>query len=67
MKTNLELINCWPTRKMLMADENKISKTKKILNLNSLDRTNRITESFILALNNLSAKQHSKLRTLLKN
>lgn len=67
MKTNLELINCWPTRKMLMADENKISKTKKILNLNSLDRTNRITESFILALNNLSAKQHTKLRTLLKN
>lgn len=66
MKTNLELINCWPTRKMLMADENKISKTKKILNLNSLDRTNRITESFILALNNLSAKQHTKLRTLLK-
>lgn len=67
MKTNLELINCWPTRKMLMADENKISKTKKILNLNSLDRTNKVTESFILALNNLSAKQHSKLRTLLKN
>lgn len=67
MKTNLELINCWPTRKMLMADENKISKAKKILNLNSLDRTNRITESFILALNNLSAKQHTKLRTLLKN
>ena len=67
MKTNLELINCWPTRKMLMADENKISKAKKILELDSLDRTNRITESFILALNNLSAKQHSKLRTLLKN
>lgn len=52
---------------MLMADENKISKAKKILNLNSLDRTNRVTESFILALNNLSSKQHSKLRTLLKN
>ena len=67
MKTNLELINCWPTRKMLMADENKISKTKKILNLNSLDRTNRVTESFILALNRLSKKQHTKLRTLLKN
>ena len=66
MKTNLELINCYPTRKMLMADEDKILKTKKILNLNSLDRTNRITESFILALNNLSAKQHTKLRTLLK-
>ena len=67
MKTNLELINCHYTRKMLMADENKISKTKKLLNLNSLDRTNRITESFILALNNLSAKQHTKLRELLKS
>lgn len=66
MKTNLELITCWPTRKMLKADENKISKAKKILNLNSLDRTNRITESFILALNNLSSKQHTKLRELLK-
>ena len=52
---------------MLMADEDKISKVKKILDLNSLDRTNRVTESFILALNRLSKKQHTKLRTLLKN
>ena len=66
MKTNLELINCYPTRKMLMADEDKILKTKKILDLNSLDRTNKVTESFILALNRLSKKQHTKLRTLLK-
>lgn len=67
MKTNLELINCYPTRKMLMADEDKILKTKKILDLNSLDRTNRVTESFILALNRLSKKQHTKLRELLKS
>lgn len=67
MKTNLDLINCHYTRKMLMADEDKILKTKKILDLNSLDRTNRVTESFILALNRLSKKQHTKLRTLLKN
>ena len=66
MKTNLELINCHYTRKMLKADESKISKVKKILDLNSLDRTNRVTESFILALNRLSKKQHSKLRELLK-
>lgn len=67
MKTNLDLIICYPTRKMLMADEDKILKTKKLLNLNSLDRTNRVTESFILALNRLSKKQHTKLRELLKN
>ena len=67
MKTNLELINCYPTRKMLMADEDKILKTKKILDLNSIDRTNRVTESFILALNRLSKKQHTKLRELLKS
>ena len=67
MKTNLDLINCFPTRKMLKADENKILKTKKILDLNSLDRTNRVTESFILALNRLSKKQHTKLRELLKS
>lgn len=66
MKTNLDLITCYPTRKMLMADENKILKTKKILDLNSLDRTNKVTESFILALNRLSKKQHTKLRELLK-
>lgn len=66
MKTNLELINCHYTRKMLMADENRISKIKKILELDSLDRTNRVTESFILALNRLSKKQQSKLRELLK-
>lgn len=67
MKTNLELITCYPTRKMLMADEDKILKTKKLLNLNSLDRTNKVTESFILALNRLSKKQHTKLRELLKS
>lgn len=66
MKTNLDLITCYPTRKMLMADENRISKIKKILELDSLDRTNRVTESFILALNRLSKKQQSKLRELLK-
>lgn len=66
MKTNLDLIICYPTRKMLMADENRISKVKKILELDSLDRTNRVTESFILALNRLSKKQQSKLRELLK-